>query len=130
MLYRKNDNIGVYQYYFTSRAGAEKMYCAKWMGVCHFNDIYPLFGLPFADHHNYEDTERKVSQEMIEMFSHFVWSGRPSSSSLAEWQPFYKIDDNIIAPFYEITDQPKSETNFGIGLKIVECEYLWSKFMF
>lgn len=120
----------VYQYYFNSRAGdPNKLFCSQWMGVCHFNDIYPVFGVPFYDSDRYVDEERRVSQQMIEIFSAFATTGRPPAQSSAEWQPFYTLNDNTIAPFYEITTEPKPQTNFGLNLKITECEYLWKKYI-
>ena len=128
-LYEKDPKMNVFHYYYNSKAGADKLFCAKWMGVCHLSDIYPLFGIPFTDYHKYVEEERIVSQEMIDFFSSFVRTGRPSRESSAEWHQYYKIDDKIIAPYYEITDKPKPDTNFGVGLKITECEYLWKKYI-
>ena len=122
-------NTNVYQYYFNSKATAPTLFCAKWMGVCHFDDIYPLFGLPFSDYDKYFDNERKVSQEMIEIFSSFVRTGRPNGQSSGEWLKYNKVEDKIVAPFYEITNKPEIGIRFGVGLKITECEYLFKKYL-
>ena len=125
----ENDaNTRVFQYHYKAgKAGADKLFCAKWMGVCHFDDIYPVFGIPFSDYDNYSQSERKVSQEMIDIFSSFVKTGSPKGQSSGEWLHYSKVDDNIIAPFYEITDD--LEKRFGVGLKITECEYLFKKYL-
>ncbi|CAG2115243.1 unnamed protein product, partial [Medioppia subpectinata] len=46
----------------------------------------------------------------------------------AQWPQYYSMGANIIAPYYEYTNEPKSVTNFNIGLKIDECDYLWNQY--
>jgi len=59
-------------------------------------------------------------------FIHLIFFCRnPSPQSGTFWPNYYTINDKIVAPYYEITNEPKSDTNFGIGLKIHECIYLW-----
>ena len=129
ILFEKEPNTKVYQYYFNSRAGADKLFCAKWMGVCHFDDIYPLFGLPFIDYDKYLESERKVSLEMMEIFSSFVRTGRPNGQSSGEWLHYNRVENKIVAPFYEITDKPEIEIRFGVDLKTFECESLFKKYL-
>jgi hypothetical protein len=39
------------------------------------------------------------------------------------------INENIMRPYYEISENLKPVTNFGNGLKLIECEYLWKKYI-
>ena len=129
-IYSKNPESNIFQYYYNFKEGdPNKLFCSHWMGVCHFNEIYSVFGVSYYDSDRYVDKERQVSDKMIDIFASFAKSGRPSAQESAEWQSFYKIDNDIIAPFYEITSEPKPETNFGINLKNTECEYLWNKYI-
>ena len=130
LIYSNDPESTIFQYLYNSKEGdPNKLFCSHWMGVCHYNDIYPVFGVPFYDSDRYVDKERQVSDKMIDIFASFAKSGHPSAQESAEWQSFYKIDNNIIAPFYEITSEPKPNSNFGISLKINECEYLWNKYI-
>ncbi|CAG2116353.1 unnamed protein product, partial [Medioppia subpectinata] len=117
----------VYQYYYNTKSGDEKLLCSKWMGVCHFNDIYPVFGLPLIDEHKYVERERQVSRQMIDILSTFARTGSPPAQSGAQWEPYYSIDGQTIGPYYEFTNEPKVGTNFGLNLKHIECEVLWKK---
>jgi carboxylesterase type B len=68
-------NSNVYQYYYTSKLGKEKLYCAKWMGACHADDIWPAFGIPFREFDIHLDREREISAQFIDFFSHFARTG-------------------------------------------------------
>ncbi|CAG2103295.1 unnamed protein product [Medioppia subpectinata] len=117
----------VYQYYYNIKAGDEKFLCAHWAGVCHFSDVYPVFGLPLIDEHKYVERERQVSRQMIAILSTFARTGSPPAQSGAQWEPYYSIDGQTIGPYYEFTNEPKVGTNFGQNLKHIECEVLWKK---
>ncbi|CAG2174869.1 unnamed protein product, partial [Oppiella nova] len=104
----------VYQYYYNSKLGEPKQLCSKWSGVCHFDDVYP---------------ERDLSEKMIHIFSTFAKTGEPPALDGADWKAYYRLDNHTIRPYYEFTNQPKPVTNFGTGLKVVECEYLWKKYI-
>jgi acetylcholinesterase len=74
----KNDrkNSKVYQYYYNSKLGdPQKLICSKWMGACHGNDIWPVFGVPFSKFDSHLDREREISVQMIDVFSHFSRTG-------------------------------------------------------
>jgi carboxylesterase type B len=74
----KNDrkNSKVYQYYYNSKLGdPQKLICSKWMGACHCDDIWPVFGIPFSKFDSHLDRERDISAQMIDVFSHFSRTG-------------------------------------------------------
>jgi acetylcholinesterase len=74
----KNDrkNSKVYQYYYNSKLGdPQKLICSKWMGACHCDDIWPVFGIPFSKFDSHLDRERDISAQMIDVFSHFSKTG-------------------------------------------------------
>ncbi|CAG2115242.1 unnamed protein product, partial [Medioppia subpectinata] len=115
----------VFQYYYNSKLGKPKLIClGKWMGVCHGNDLIPAFGLPFLQPNEYLDRERDISSQMMDSFITFAKTGNPGVIDGAQWPQYYSMGANIIAPYYEYTNEPKSVTNFNIGLKIDECDYL------
>lgn len=76
MIYN-NDREGsnVYQYYYNSKLGEEKFLCAKWMGTCHCNDLWPTFGVCFRQPHTCLDVEREEAEQVIEFFTHFAKYG-------------------------------------------------------
>ena len=55
--------------------GEEKFICSKWMGVCHLNDIWPLFGIPFREFDGHLDREREISAQFIDFVSTFAKTG-------------------------------------------------------
>ncbi|CAG2117989.1 unnamed protein product, partial [Medioppia subpectinata] len=55
-------------------------------------------------------------------------TSNPGTIDGAQWRQYYSMGANIIAPYYEYTNEPKSVTNFNIGLKIDECDYLWNQY--
>ncbi|CAG2121666.1 unnamed protein product, partial [Medioppia subpectinata] len=119
----------VYQYYYNSKVGKPKISClGKWMGVCHASDIMPAFGLPFLQPNEYIDRERDISSQMMDSFISFAKNSNPGTIDGAQWPQYYSMRANIIAPYYEYTNEPKSVTNFNIGLKIDECDYLWNQY--
>ncbi|CAG2115768.1 unnamed protein product [Medioppia subpectinata] len=123
------DNTRVYQYLYNSKLGRPKLVCTDWSGVCHFDDVYPVFGVPFYQANRFVDGERQVSAKVIDIFSTFAKTGQPPEQEGAHWDEYYRLNNYTITPYYEITSQPKPVTNFGAGLKIVECEYLWKKYI-
>ena len=64
----------VYQYYFNSKY-QDNFFCSHWMGVCHTNDIFPMFGIPFLDPDHYNEREREISEQMIKFLTDFVKTG-------------------------------------------------------
>ncbi|CAG2171254.1 unnamed protein product, partial [Oppiella nova] len=118
----------VYQYYYNSKFGPRFVCMGSWMGVCHASDLLPVFGQPFLQPDGYLDREREISIQMMDFFINFAKNGTPGVIDGAEWPQYYSVGDHTIAPYYEITNQPKSVTNFNAGLKIDECEYLWDQY--
>ena len=76
-LYESDPSSKVYQYYFTSKLGKRtaKAVCSEWMGACHCDDIYPVFGIPFCRPSEFVDEERELSERVIHMFSTFAKTG-------------------------------------------------------
>jgi len=74
-LFYNDRNSNVYQYYFNSKLGEDIPLCGKWMGVCHGSDNFPVFGIPFREYNRHSDREREISQQMIQIFSHFAKTG-------------------------------------------------------
>ncbi|CAG2115452.1 unnamed protein product, partial [Medioppia subpectinata] len=90
----------VYEYYYNAKSTAgHQLFCSDWMGVCHFDDIYPVFGLPFQEYDRYDRRERQTSAQMMDVFTEFARNGQPSKQSGADWRPYYTVNDNtVIAP--------------------------------
>ncbi|CAG2118644.1 unnamed protein product, partial [Medioppia subpectinata] len=122
----------VYEYYYNAKSTAgHQLFCSDWMGVCHFDDIYPVFGLPFQEYDRYDRRERQISAQMIDVFTEFARNGQPPKQSGADWRPYYTVNDNtVIAPYYEFTVEPKVNTNFGLNClflvllskAVIKCE--------
>ncbi|CAG2112292.1 unnamed protein product [Medioppia subpectinata] len=128
-VFRHSDfKANVYQYVFNSKL-RDNFLCSKWMGVCHGNDLAPMFGRPLADTDQYSDREVQISRQMVDFLTEFAKTGAPSAQNGTHWQKYFAIDDNIVAPFYEITIEPKAVTNFGVGFKMHECQHLWRKYL-
>lgn len=62
-------------------------------------------------------------------YNFFKFFRKPTPQNGAEWPRYYTIDNQIIAPYLEIENDKKSTSNFKIGYKINECEYLWKKYI-
>ncbi|XP_054167897.1 acetylcholinesterase-like [Oppia nitens] len=123
----------VYQYYYNSKLGRwPKVYCAQWMGACHMDDIYYVFGLPFLDPGNYQPEERLLSREMLDVVTRFVKTGRPSAG-VGQWPAYYNMTigniSTLIKPYYEFNNSQKFPTNFGYNLKHIECNRIWSQLL-
>ncbi|CAG2178447.1 unnamed protein product [Oppiella nova] len=99
------------------------------MGVCHSADIEPVFGIPFLDTKRFNDRERYISENMIDIFSTFAKTGKPPAIGGADWPEFYAIGNKTLYPYYEVTNYPKNDTNFSFGLKNTECERLFKPFV-
>ncbi|CAG2116502.1 unnamed protein product [Medioppia subpectinata] len=122
-VHRGDPTARVYHYHYTAKMGDPKLFASSWMtGAGHFDDIYPVFGVPLVDEHRYVDGERLVSRQMIGIFSEFAHNGSPRSQGGAEWHPYYTVGDNVIAPYFEITGDTPVATNYGNNLKEIECE--------
>jgi len=77
--------------------------------------------------YNYKNYEIQI-QGNISFYHIFVFR-HPSPQNGIDWPKYYTINNKIITPYYEITNEPKPKTNFDIGLKINECEYLWKTYI-
>ncbi|XP_023220569.1 cholinesterase-like isoform X2 [Centruroides sculpturatus] len=61
----------------------------KWIGVPHFEDIYFVFGMPFVDGENYEKEELQFSKKIIQAWTSFAKTGKPSYDGMEqEWSEF------------------------------------------
>ncbi|CAG2179157.1 unnamed protein product [Oppiella nova] len=119
----------VYQYYYNFKLGRPRLLCSEWSGSCHYDDVPSVFGVPFYQSDRFLDREREVSEQMIDIFATFAKTGQPPAQDGADWEAYYRLDNHTIRPYYEFTNEPKPVTNFGTGLKVVECEYLWKKYI-
>lgn len=57
--------------------------CTGWMGVCHGEDVFYLFGKPFLD--SSDEYEKRLSQDMIEAWTLFAKTGSPGSVGNITW---------------------------------------------
>ncbi|CAG2163708.1 unnamed protein product, partial [Oppiella nova] len=82
-VHKASENTRVFEYYFNTKftVGAQ-LFCSDWMGVCHYDDVYLAFGLPFQEYDRYGRREREVSAEMIKAFTSFAWEGKPTVQSV------------------------------------------------
>ncbi|XP_054165545.1 cholinesterase 1-like [Oppia nitens] len=120
-----NDNyVNVYQYYFT--AYNDSGFCPNWMKACHSLDLINIFGVPLVT----PSTQRfkQISQSMIHMVSHFAKLGYPNTNA-GDLTAFYKLNNKIVKPYYQFRDQPHPISDFGLGVKTFECEYLWNDYL-
>ncbi|CAG2174660.1 unnamed protein product [Oppiella nova] len=124
---RSEFKVKVYQYLFNSKF-QDILICGHWMGVCHGNDLFPMFGIPLVFADKFNEREKEISRQMIEILTDFAKKGEPPKQKDSLWPQYYSINDAIIAPYYEFTNDLRKDTNFGNAFKSVECEYLWRKY--
>ncbi|CAG2170532.1 unnamed protein product, partial [Oppiella nova] len=111
-IHKGSERSRVYEYYFNTKftAGAQ-LFCSDWMGVCHFDDIYPVFGLPFQEYDRYGPKEREISGAMIKAFTTFAWEGKPADQSGAEWlidkicRFTYDLNETYCSQFHSMLDR-------------------------
>ncbi|XP_054163954.1 uncharacterized protein LOC128961720 [Oppia nitens] len=124
-----NGRAKVYQYYFNAKQQTN-FFCSKWMGVCHTNDIFPMFGQPFTQPDEYVDREREISDQMIRFITDFAKHGEPTAQRGVKWPSYWSIGDNIVMPYLEIGNEEKPEISpFGMAFKHTECDLLWDKYL-
>lgn len=69
----------------------------KWEGVPHFAETYYMFGMPFMYPENYTPEEEIFSTEIIQLWSSFAKTGKPSYFGMTEeWLPFDVINRNTM----------------------------------
>ncbi|XP_067119172.1 acetylcholinesterase-like [Centruroides vittatus] len=84
--YSKN-NRKVFHYIFNHTR--IKSPIKKWMGVPHFEDVYFVFGEPLVRVKDYEPEEMKFSKRIIELWTSFAKTGKPSYEGMEEeWLEF------------------------------------------
>ena len=65
----------------------------------------------------------------MDFLSVFLFNSHPKSQNGVPFKPYYAITDRVVKPFYEISENPKPNNNFGIGSKAIECGYIWNKYL-
>ena len=74
----KNSNFksNVYQYLFNFKSKVEPPIGSKWMGVCHSNDLFPTFGLPFiVPNEKFTERDQQISAQIIKFLTDFAKTG-------------------------------------------------------
>ncbi|KAM7291765.1 cholinesterase 1 [Ixodes scapularis] len=75
----------VYSFLFGHSSAKSRL--PKWMGVPHVLDLPYYFGVPFMDHGNYSDEDRRFSQEVMNAFVTFSKYGKPELDGV-NWVPY------------------------------------------
>ncbi|KAI1301724.1 Acetylcholinesterase-1 [Halotydeus destructor] len=114
-------NSYVFSYKATSRGSRNgyNLVCEPEDPVCHATELQFLFGMPFLKS-DFDETDRKVSLEMINIFSGFVRDGQ------APWRPFYDVSGITVPVTYEIN--PHKDNRIINDYKYVECS-LWAPYL-
>ena len=60
--------------------------CEDWMGVCHGDDIFYVFGLPFTNLSLYTDEQIQLSQDMMSAWTQFAKNGYVRHFGDGEWR--------------------------------------------
>ncbi|CAL1265510.1 unnamed protein product [Larinioides sclopetarius] len=105
-------------YYFVHRPSNTPR--APWMGVVHFDEIYFVFGYPLRYPSNYTESEKRLSMQMIDVWSSFAKSG----STLLQFWPQYSGEHHD----YFALDTNREET--GSGPHLENCEFFRPYFGF
>ena len=61
-----------------------------WMGAQHADSTFYVFGVPFLDPKSYDDTDRNVSVFMMQTFTNFAKTGKPTPEAVSgvQWSQF------------------------------------------
>ncbi|XP_023220572.1 cholinesterase-like [Centruroides sculpturatus] len=88
-LSQNNRNVFHYVFNHTRTKSPRK----KWMGVPHFEDVYFVFGKPFMTVNDYSREEMEFSKKIIELWTSFAKTGKPSYEGMEEeWLQFDEKD--------------------------------------
>lgn len=71
----------VYLYYFDRQQPGENQF-----GAFHAADLYYVFGTLYRNWRPFDDTDHRISEDMIDYISNFVKTGDPNGSGLAQWE--------------------------------------------
>lgn len=69
------ETVQVYQWHYTAKHGHEKLLCGAWMGACHLDEVYPIFGMAFRYREEFTTRERENSLNMMQVLGEFVKTG-------------------------------------------------------
>ncbi|XP_064475855.1 cholinesterase 1-like [Ornithodoros turicata] len=83
-------NYPVYFYVFDHRSVKSRL--PPWMAAAHFTELQYTFGMPFRFPERYTDLDRKQSMLMMNLFTHFINTGRPTLPDGSEWPTYTKED--------------------------------------
>ncbi|XP_064472744.1 acetylcholinesterase-like isoform X2 [Ornithodoros turicata] len=83
-------NCPVYFYVFDHRSVKSRL--PPWMGTAHFTELQYTFGMPFRFPERYTDLDREQSMLMMNLFTHFINTGRPILPDGSEWPTYTKED--------------------------------------
>ena len=59
----------------------------------------------------------------------FILNSYPKSQNGLPFKAYYGITDRVVKPYFEISPKLKPNNGFGLGLKAIECDYLWNEYL-
>ncbi|XP_023241644.1 acetylcholinesterase-like [Centruroides sculpturatus] len=99
-------------YHYTFNHTRIKSGTKKWMGVPHSEDVYFVFGMPFVNEDEYTTEELEFSKSIIDMWTSFAKTGKPSSANVdEEWKVFDQEDRNSFSLTLGNIHSVKTEVN-------------------
>ncbi|XP_044004285.1 acetylcholinesterase isoform X2 [Aphidius gifuensis] len=107
----------VYYYFFTQRSSTNMW--GEWMGVIHGDEVEYVFGRPLNTSLKYTDHERDLSMRMIQVYSNFAFTGKPTTDN--DWPPYTRDNPHYFIFNAEVTGQ-------DIGPRLSGCAF-WNEFL-
>lgn len=83
----------VYLYYFDRQQPGENQF-----GAFHAADLYYVFGTLYRNWRPFDDTDYRISEDMIDYISNFIKTGDPNGSGLAQWESA-TVDEQLFMHF-------------------------------
>ncbi|XP_018898239.2 acetylcholinesterase [Bemisia tabaci] len=108
----------IYYYYFTQRTSTNLW--GEWMGVMHGDEVEYVFGHPLNMSLQYNARERDLSNRIMEAFSKFAMTGKPTGEDVT-WPQYTRSN-----PQYFIFHATTS--GLGSGPRLTACQF-WNEFL-
>lgn len=81
---RNNFSVFFYQFVHQPKNSA----WSKWVGSAHYDEVQFMFGLPLAQPRFYSRDEVKLSKRMIQAWTSFARTGKPTISTHTQWPKY------------------------------------------
>lgn len=117
--FSKYNNESTFVYLYAQKPS--KSSYKEFDGATHGDEIDMMFGIPLMDASSFTYAEKRLSEQMVEMWTQFVESDRPDLDG--EWEKFRDVDLANLRNVFYLKDQ--NVKNINVKLDNPTCK-LWN----